>query len=69
MTTSFEKAPILEVTEDRLKKHKLSSEFVAAADYPTRLGYIPMKGEVGMLAVKAKFTGSIRGIRMRLVLK
>ena len=69
MTTTFEKAPILEVTEDRLKKHKLSSEFVDAADYPARLGYIPMKDEVGMLAVKAKFTGSIKGIRMRLVLK
>jgi len=69
VTTTFEKAPILEVTEERLKKHKLSREFVAAADYPARLGYIPMKGEVGMLAVKAKITGSIKGIRMRLVLK
>jgi len=69
VTTTFERAPILEVTEERLKKHKLSSEFVAAADYPARLGYIPMKGEVGMLALKSKFTRAIKGIRMRLVLK
>jgi len=69
VTTTFEKAPILEVTEERLKKHKLSSEFIDAADYPARLGYIPMKGEAGMLAVKSKFTDFIKGIRMRLVLK
>ena len=69
MTTTFEKAPILKVTAERLQKYKLSSEFVDAADYPARLGCIPIKGEVGMLAVKTKFTGSIRGIRLRLVLK
>jgi hypothetical protein len=69
VTTSFEKAPILYVTAERLQKHKLSNEFVEARDYPARLGYIPIEGEVGMLATKAKFTGSIKGIRLRLVLK
>lgn len=68
MTTTFEKAPVVKVTEVKSKKLKQDFEFIPASDY-AKLGYQAMKGEVGMLAVKSKFTDHIKGIRVRMVAK